>query len=256
MSKSLLHPDSHRMSIPASLFTPLWPAPSHIHTHVSIHTQTPSSFYQPRRTSRQYKHPVDSRALQARIQQIHHPVCVQYLRQNHSNRCVHITHSMPPPLADACITTQDHLAASVYTADCLPILITNHTGSLVASIHAGWKGLYHDILSATIKSISGETSELIAWVGPSICPQCYRISAHFQADFTQKHPDSSAFFYTHSNELCFDLRGFACQQLRCLGLTSIYHNNLCTYHHPTLPSYRQHGALASRLFFLIWKTPF
>ena len=55
--------------------------------------------------------------------------------------------------ADAQVTTLKNVALAVLTADCLPVLITSDTGSIVACAHAGWRGLSGGIIADTIEAI-------------------------------------------------------------------------------------------------------
>ena len=43
--------------------------------------------------------------------------------------------------ADASFTSKQDRVCVVMTADCLPLLISNKSGTMVAAIHAGWRGL-------------------------------------------------------------------------------------------------------------------
>ena len=52
--------------------------------------------------------------------------------------------------ADALITGEQNIALGVVTADCLPILIHDEKNRVIATIHAGWKGLRDGIIENTI----------------------------------------------------------------------------------------------------------
>src|SRR5262249_29831667 len=55
-----------------------------------------------------------------------------------------------PCLADACYTRTPETICSVYTADCLPVLICDRQASVVAAVHAGWRGLLAGVINHTI----------------------------------------------------------------------------------------------------------
>ena len=65
-----------------------------------------------------------------------------YLKQVHGTAVVTLTPKTPHgTVADACITTEKKLACTIMVADCLPVLLTNTSGTAVAAAHAGWRGL-------------------------------------------------------------------------------------------------------------------
>ncbi|MEZ4820015.1 MAG: laccase domain-containing protein [Bdellovibrionota bacterium] len=63
-------------------------------------------------------------------------------------------------------TTQLHIC-TIGTADCLPILITDHKPPFVAAIHAGWRGLAKKIISKTLNHITYD-NDILALIGPCI----------------------------------------------------------------------------------------
>ena len=65
-----------------------------------------------------------------------------YLQQVHGTSWVHLEDLDKQSLcADAVLATQPRQVATIMVADCLPVLFTNRTGTLVAAAHAGWRGL-------------------------------------------------------------------------------------------------------------------
>src|SRR5437870_277310 len=47
---------------------------------------------------------------------------------------------------DALWTREKNLPLAIATADCVPILLANPTGTCIAAVHAGWRGTYAHIL--------------------------------------------------------------------------------------------------------------
>jgi YfiH family protein len=70
--------------------------------------------------------------------------------------------------ADALVTGAQHLAVAVRTADCAPILIAAEDGSVVAAVHAGWRGAVGGVIEAALDAIDRAPAELVAAVGPTI----------------------------------------------------------------------------------------
>ena len=66
------------------------------------------------------------------------------MHQTHSNRVTHIkaNNRNYKINSDAMITEIKRIALGVVTADCVPILLYDHSNGVIGCIHAGWKGAY------------------------------------------------------------------------------------------------------------------
>ncbi|HXW59964.1 MAG TPA: polyphenol oxidase family protein, partial [Myxococcota bacterium] len=123
------------------------------------------------------------------------------------------------PKADALITTVPGLYVGVYTADCVPILLSSVKGDMVAAIHAGWRGALAGIIENTIfamRSISA--TNLIAALGPCIWQDSYEVSQSFYESFNAKEffkPSRRAFHWY------FDLPGYVSARLKKAGVMHV-----------------------------------
>jgi polyphenol oxidase len=105
--------------------------------------------------------------------------------QVHSNIVHRVTHKTPSgvmPAGDG-LRARDR-ALAIRTADCLPVYIEGPEG--YALIHAGWRGLHLGILEDLLIQ---ELEPELAWIGPSICQDCYQVGEEFTANF----PNSDSF---------------------------------------------------------------
>lgn len=147
--------------------------------------------------------------------------------------------------ADACITTQRGLACTIMVADCLPVLLTDRDGTLVAASHAGWRGLsgvagfgYKGVLESAFSAFQGHFSaaaqsirarpapEIIAWLGPCIGPSAFEVGAEVKAAFEASQADASRFFVrSSSDKYMADLPGLARHRLKALGIQQVYGND-------------------------------
>ena len=69
------------------------------------------------------------------------PAEPRWLKQVHGTRVVDADTLVERVEADAAIARETGTVCAVLIADCLPVLLTDRAGSLVAAAHAGWRGL-------------------------------------------------------------------------------------------------------------------
>lgn len=131
-----------------------WPAPSHIKAFTSLRTGGHSSGHYHSYNLAQHVND-DPKAVTANRQQLRHdwgfkqPIC--WLNQVHGTSVCNFDLPKHSTTADACKTTRVDTPCAILTADCLPILLCNRSGTEIAAIHAGWRGLLEGIIKATVK---------------------------------------------------------------------------------------------------------
>lgn len=154
--------------------------------------------------------------------------------------------------ADASYTDQSKTVCTILTADCLPILLCNSDGSKVAAIHAGWRGLLAGIISHTVKALN--TSQLMAWLGPAIGPECFEIGSEVQTAFIEKSiKNAVAFKPTNPDKFLADIYQLARIELASLGIKQVYGGDFCTVtDKQRFYSYRRDGE-TGRMATLIWR---
>ena len=176
------------------------------------------------------------------------------ITQTHSDHCAVIHYPRLLTRADASTTERSQIALSIYTADCLPIIISATNAQSIAAIHAGWRGLYQNIIAKTVNKIPVPGDKLIAWIGPSISQKHYEVSLSFKKMFTLKFPYAEVFFKQYEETITFDGKGFAVKQLQICGIKQIDLCNTCTFASPDLPSWRESkGQTQARIWTHIWK---
>ncbi len=168
-----------------------------------------------------------------------------WLNQTHSNVCLEVTASSVVRDGDAAFTRQPGQVLAVQVADCVSILVSNVEGSLVAVIHAGWRGLANGIIRRSLDQFG--TGDLIVWIGPSIGPCHYEVGDDVRREF----PDPSRFKSAGGGWL-MDLGAIAEDQLRQAGVQSIRRSRECTYcERERYFSYRRDG-VTGRMAGIIW----
>jgi YfiH family protein len=168
----------------------------------------------------------------------------------------------PRPDADAVISNDPGAAIGIRVADCVPILLAEEDGRVVAAVHAGWRGTASRAVIAAVEALQARygvrPERLLAAVGPCIGPCCYEVSESTREAFR------AAGHHGEMLERWFDPRGAGKfhldlwratrDQLEGAGVNaaSIYVAELCTKTHADiLHSYRVDGDNAGRMLAVI-----
>jgi YfiH family protein len=208
-----------------------WPAPTHIKAFAT--TRMSGSSLAPFDHNNLALHVDDDPAKvlynrQVLMQTCHFQQEPAWLNQTHSAQCVVVEEDQDRE-ADAAITRLKEQPLVILTADCLPILLCNRSGDEIAAIHAGWRGLYAGIIEHTLAKLQNPASELLAWVGPAICQNCYEVGDDVYLPFTSKYPFTQSAFRAVKDKWLCNLTAMAEMILNAHGLFSVYHAHLCTF---------------------------
>ena len=259
------------MDLNPDWLVPQWPAPANVHAVCTTRTGGVSSA------------PYDSLNLGDHVGD--RPDCVAsnraalqtslraqpvFLSQVHGIQVLDLSHSsVHGTVADASITAQPGLACTIMVADCLPVLFTNASGTVVAAAHAGWRSLLgHDgqgVLEAVYERFMAlapvdaapVATEIIVWLGPCIGPQAFEVGDEVRAAFGAVDALALNFFQPHCpGKWLADLPGLARLRLQRLGIRQIFGNDgtsdWCTVQQPSrFFSYRRDG-VTGRLAACIW----
>lgn len=156
--------------------------------------------------------------------------------------------------ADASFTTNNNVVCVTMTADCLPILMSDKSGTVVASLHAGWRSLCDGIIECTAEKMAAANGELIAWLGPAIGPEAFEVGDEVRAQFIEQDNQAAIAFKPIGDKWLGNLYLIAQQRLKSLGVTAIYGKPLCTYSNSDrFFSYRRDGD-TGRMATMIWLT--
>lgn len=100
-----------------------------------------------------------------------------FLKQVHSDRIMLVSEPGENMFeADSHITRAKNVALGIHTADCLPVLVTN--GTMVAAIHAGWRGLENSIVEKTVmqmRAMGAKPDAFKAAIGPHIAKDSFEV---------------------------------------------------------------------------------
>ncbi|MCB2253265.1 peptidoglycan editing factor PgeF [Pseudomonas chlororaphis] len=155
--------------------------------------------------------------------------------------------------ADASWSSTPGIACTAMTADCLPVLFCDRSGSRVAAAHAGWRGLAAGVLEATLDSLNVAPAEVLAWLGPAIGPQAFEVGPEVREAFVRHLPlTEQAFVPSHNpGKFMADIYRLARLRLAACGVTAVYGGGFCTVSDPRFYSYRR-SPRTGRFASLVW----
>lgn len=158
-----------------------------------------------------------------------------------------------PPRADAAFTRVPGVVCAVLTADCLPLLLADDAGSVVAAAHAGWRGLCNGVIERTVAAMGCSPARLHAYLGPAIGATAFEVGDEVRAAFLAADPCAGeAFAPLVSGKWLADLAMLARQRLAALGVRSVSGGDLCTLSDAQrFYSYRRDG-VCGRMASLVW----
>lgn len=150
-----------------------------------------------------------------------------WLKQVHGVRVIDAALSSCLESADASFTQQKNVVCVTMTADCLPVLLCNQAGTVVAAVHAGWRSLCDGVIEATLVSMQAanpqlQSAQLMAWLGPAIGPTEFEVGGEVRAQFIAQDPDAALAFVPKGDKWLGNLYQIASQRLNRLGITAIY----------------------------------
>jgi len=157
--------------------------------------------------------------------------------------------SNPLAEADAAVTRAPGKVCAIGAADCMPVLLADEAGTVVAAAHAGWRGLSRGVIEATLDAMKVAPARVMAWLGPAIGPRAYEVGEDVRAAFAGHESAFSA--PTRPGHWMLDLYAVARQRLRNAGVARIYGGGFCTYSEARFFSYRR-DRTKERMAALIW----
>lgn len=181
-------------------------------------------------------------------------VASAWLRQRHGVDVLRTAKPGPAGDGDALIVSESGVAATVFVADCVPVLIA--AGDSVVAVHAGWRGLASGVLASAVHELSrssfrdGTLAE--AWIGPAIGPCCYEVGEDVAVQ-VESRSGLEVVTRRPGRKPHLDLPLAASRQLAGLGVAPVSTVERCVRCSPDWWSYRRDGAHAGRNYGFIWR---
>ncbi len=179
-----------------------------------------------------------------------------WLNQVHGTLVVDAATANPGTTADGSVTRQAGVVCAVLTADCLPVFLCDRAASVVAVVHAGWRGLAAGVIEQGLAAMGVPAAEVLAWLGPAIGPQAFEVGEEVRQVFVDHQPAAVSAFRADANGRFFaDLYALARLRLAAAGVAAVHGGGACTYHEgQRYFSYRRDG-VTGRMASLIWLQP-
>lgn len=106
---------------------------------------------------------------------------------------------------DGMVTNVPGLTLATFYADCVPLYFYDPVHRAIGLSHSGWRGTVGKIGKVTVETMARvygtKPEDVLAAIGPSICQECYEVSAdvieQFRGGFEEK--DWNDLFYAKEN---------------------------------------------------------
>ena len=125
---------------------------------------------------------------------------------------------------DGLITDQPGLVLTVFTADCIPVLLYDPVKRVIAAVHAGWRGTALDIAGKAVRKMQQEygcrPETILAAIGPGISQCCFETHSDVPNAMTEARGDlaSSHILCLENGKFKVDLKGINARRLELAGL--------------------------------------
>lgn len=179
-----------------------------------------------------------------------------WMEQLHTNTVTVVDgpQAQPVEATDAVVTREVGLALTVLVADCVPVLLADHSAGVIGAAHAGRLGARNGIVAKTVEKmvdLGANPANIQALLGPAAAGASYEVPVEMAADVERHLPGSRT---TTAKGTCgLDLRAGLVRQLMSLGVTSIDADPRDTVTDTDFFSYRREG-VTGRQAGVIWLT--
>ena len=169
------------------------------------------------------------------------------MKQVHSSNVVWVTEAaLRLDDTDGVLTSEKDLFLSVITADCVPVLLYDPKKKYVGAVHAGWRGVYKEIVKKAVAEMIEKGSDpidIVAGIGPCIRSCCYDIAQEHAEMFAAKFSELNNCLVKREGKTFLDLPKLVQYQLQSAGIpvTNMEDAEICTFDSEDLYSYRKEG---------------
>ncbi|MCM1256712.1 MAG: peptidoglycan editing factor PgeF [Roseburia sp.] len=91
---------------------------------------------------------------------------------------------------DGLITDEEGVTLTTFYADCVPLFFVDKKHHAIGLSHSGWRGTVNRMGRVTVEAMhrefGTEPGDLVCAIGPSICQDCYEVSADVAEEFIRE----------------------------------------------------------------------
>lgn len=91
---------------------------------------------------------------------------------------------------DGLVTNEPGLVLATFYADCVPLYFIDPVNKAIGLSHSGWRGTVNRMGKVTLEKMAKEfntkSEDVICAIGPSICMECYEVSADVADEFKEE----------------------------------------------------------------------
>jgi YfiH family protein len=181
----------------------------------------------------------------------------RWLKQVHGAHVLAAERVEGRPEADGVFARRERMVCVIQIADCLPILLADRDGTVVAAAHAGWRGLAAGVIDNTVAAMEDagvKPRDILAYIGPGIGPAAFEVGEDVRAAYVDADAGAAKAFARHRAEKWLaDLPTLARRALARRGVDAVFGGNLCTWSDPRrFFSYRRDRD-TGRMAAVIWR---
>ncbi len=180
---------------------------------------------------------------------------VQWLDQVHGTDVIEASTetAQSVAVADAAYTCETGLGLAIRTADCAPlVLLAKREGSdAIAAAHCGWRGTVAGIIENTLATLATPPDRVFAWIGPTICPNCYEVDAPVRDQLSEEERAAVLTNGRDADHWWMDLRTLVLHRLGAAGVRNIASAAVCTAHDAGFYSHRKRSD-RGRMATVVW----
>ena len=144
---------------------------------------------------------------------------------------------------DGLMTDLAGVTLTVFSADCVPLLVADPVNRAVGAAHSGWRGTVGNIGGLLLKQMEctygTRAEDVTAVIGPSICGDCYEVGEEVAEEFARCYDRQwrpSLFRKKENGKYLLDLWQACALNFRNAGVDPerIRKPDVCTYCNPAL----------------------